>query len=51
MKTDETPLAPEPIADPEIGRITTSSNNIFYIGIDRPTKIEWFHTRNVYANC
>ena len=43
MKTDETPLAPEPIADPEIGRITTSlSNNIFYIGIDRPTKLNGF---------
>ena len=43
MKKDETPLAPEPIADPEIGRITTSlSNNIFYIGIDRPTKLNGF---------
>ena len=40
---DETPLSPEPKSDPEVGRITRSfSNNIFYIGIDRPEKLNGF---------
>ena len=43
MSIDETPLTPSPDADPEIGRITTSlSEKIFYIGIDRPTKLNGF---------
>ena len=43
MRIDETPPAPLPEADPEIGRITTSlSEKIFYIGIDRPTKLNGF---------
>mgnify|MGYP003303098841 CR=1 FL=1 len=37
---DKTPLPPKPKSDPEVGRITrSSSNNIFYIGIDRPEKL------------
>ena len=40
---DKTPLPPEPKSDPEVGRITrSSSNNIFYIGIDRPEKLNGF---------
>ena len=43
MSIDETPLTPSPEVDPEIGRITTSlSEKIFYIGIDRPTKLNGF---------
>ena len=43
MNIDETPILPSPDADPEIGRITTSlSDKIFYIGIDRPTKLNGF---------
>lgn len=43
MSIDETPDSPEPQADPETGRITTALlNNIFYIGIDRPTKLNGF---------
>ena len=43
MNIDETPITPSPDADPEIGRITTSlSDKIFYIGIDRPTKLNGF---------
>ena len=43
MSIDETPLTPSPDVDPEIGRITTSlSEKIFYIGIDRPTKLNGF---------
>ena len=43
MNIDETPLTPKPDADQEIGRVTTSLlNNIFYIGIDRPTKLNGF---------
>ena len=43
MKIDETPSAPLPEVDPEVGRITTSlSEKIFYIGIDRPTKLNGF---------
>ena len=52
MKTDETPLAPEPIADPEIGRITTSlSNNIFYLGMTSPPKVmECFDISNISSS-
>ena len=40
---DKTPLPPEPKSDPEVGRITrSSSNNIFYIGLDRPEKLNGF---------
>ncbi|MBT3940151.1 MAG: enoyl-CoA hydratase, partial [Pelagibacterales bacterium] len=43
MSIDETPLTPSPEVDPDIGRITTSlSEKIFYIGIDRPTKLNGF---------
>ena len=43
MSLDETPPPPSPEADPEIGRITTNlKENIFYIGIDRPTKLNGF---------
>lgn len=43
MSLDETPLPPSPEADPEVGRITTNlKGNIFYIGIDRPTKLNGF---------
>tara|TARA_Y100001960_G_C14763709_1_gene875647 strand:- start:455 stop:1288 length:834 start_codon:yes stop_codon:yes gene_type:complete len=43
MSLDETPLPPSPDADPEVGRITTNlKENIFYIGIDRPTKLNGF---------
>jgi len=43
MSLDETPPPPSPEADPEIGRITTNlRENIFYIGIDRPTKLNGF---------
>ncbi len=43
MSLDETPLPPSPEADPEVGRITTNlKENIFYIGIDRPTKLNGF---------
>ena len=40
---DKTPLPPSPAADPETGRITTTfKDKIFYIGIDRPTKLNGF---------
>jgi len=43
MNLDETPIPPSPDVDPEIGRITsTLTDNIFYIGIDRPTKLNGF---------
>ena len=43
MNLDETPIPPSPDVDPEIGRITsTFTDNIFYIGIDRPTKLNGF---------
>ena len=43
MHLDKTPIPPSPEADPEIGRITsTLTDNIFYIGIDRPTKLNGF---------
>ena len=43
MSIDETPSTPLPEVDPEIGRITSSlSEKIFYIGIDRPTKLNGF---------
>ncbi|MBH88417.1 MAG: enoyl-CoA hydratase [Pelagibacterales bacterium] len=43
MNIDKTPLAPKPDADPEKGRITSNLvNDIFYIGIDRPTKLNGF---------
>ncbi len=43
MTADETPIPPSPDVDSEIGRITRSfSENIFYIGIDRPKKLNGF---------
>jgi enoyl-CoA hydratase/carnithine racemase len=43
MTLDETPIPPSPDVDSEIGRITRSfSENIFYIGIDRPKKLNGF---------
>ena len=43
MHLDETPIPPTPNVDPEIGRITsTLTDDIFYIGIDRPTKLNGF---------
>ena len=43
MIIDETPIAPSPDVDPDIGRITSFlSEKIFYIGIDRPTKLNGF---------
>tara|TARA_B100000676_G_scaffold222097_1_gene219259 strand:+ start:5509 stop:6342 length:834 start_codon:yes stop_codon:yes gene_type:complete len=43
MLKDKTPPSPLPAVDPEIGRITTNfKDKIFYIGIDRPTKLNGF---------
>tara|TARA_Y100001936_G_C16087449_1_gene682889 strand:+ start:2014 stop:2847 length:834 start_codon:yes stop_codon:yes gene_type:complete len=43
MLKDKTPSSPLPAVDPEIGRITTNfKDKIFYIGIDRPTKLNGF---------
>ena len=50
MRIDETPPAPLPEADPEIGRITTSlSEKIFYIGIGVVKKRAYsIHGRKIY---
>ena len=43
MLKDKTSPSPLPAVDPEIGRITTNfKDKIFYIGIDRPTKLNGF---------